>query len=95
MDRGVWQATDHGVTELDISQVTSVVSDSLQPHGHEPTRLLCPWDPPGKNTGVGCHLLLQGIFPTQGLSPSPADLPDPRIEPGSPALQADSLPAEL
>ena len=32
----------------------------------EPTRLLCPWDPPGKNTGMGCHVLLQGIFPTQG-----------------------------
>ena len=30
------------------------------------TRLLCPWDSPGKNTGVGCHGLLQGIFPTQG-----------------------------
>ena len=29
-------------------------------------RLLCPWDSPGKNTGVGCHTLLQGIFPTQG-----------------------------
>ena len=31
-----------------------------------PTSLLCPWDSPGKNTGVGCHALLQGIFPTQG-----------------------------
>ena len=29
-------------------------------------QVLCPWDSPGKNTGVGCHLLLQGIFPTQG-----------------------------
>ena len=29
-------------------------------------RLLCPWDSPGKNTGVGCHVLLQGIFPMQG-----------------------------
>ena len=29
-------------------------------------RLLCPWDSPGKNTGVGCHALLQGIFLTQG-----------------------------
>ena len=44
----------------------SVVSDSLRPHGLQPTRLLCPWDSPGKNTGVGCHFLLQGIFPTQG-----------------------------
>ena len=31
-----------------------------------PTRLLCPWDFPDKNTGVGCHFFLQGIFPTQG-----------------------------
>ena len=30
------------------------------------SRLLCPWDSPGKNTGVGCHFLLQGSFPTQG-----------------------------
>ena len=30
------------------------------------SRLLCPWDSPGKSTGVGCHFLLQGIFPTQG-----------------------------
>ena len=33
-----------------------------------PTRLLCPWDFPGKNTGVGFQFLLQGIFPTQGLN---------------------------
>ena len=37
----------------------SVVSNSLQPHGLQPTRLLRPWDFPGKNTGVGCHFLLQ------------------------------------
>ena len=36
----------------------------------QPARLLCPEDSPGKNTGVGCHVLLQGIFPTQGLNPS-------------------------
>ena len=46
------------------------MSDSLGPHGLEPTRLLCPWDSPGMNTGVGCHALLQGIFPTQGSNPS-------------------------
>ena len=45
----------------------SAVSDSLQPHGLLPASLLCPWDSPGKNTGVGCHALLQGIFLTQGL----------------------------
>ena len=42
---------------------------TLRAHGLKPARLLCPWDSPGKNTGVGCHALLQGIFPTQGSSP--------------------------
>ena len=37
----------------------SVVSDSSRLHGLQPTRLLCPWDFPGKSTGVGCHCLLQ------------------------------------
>ena len=36
------------------------------PHGLESISLLCPWDYPSKNTGVDCHFLLQGIFPTQG-----------------------------
>ena len=36
----------------------------------ERARRLCPWDVPGKNTGVGCHFLLQGIFPTQGSNPN-------------------------
>ena len=44
----------------------SVVFDSLQPRGWQPTRLLCPWDSQGKDTGVSCHFLLQGIFLTQG-----------------------------
>ena len=43
-----------------------VISDSLGPHELQPSRLLCPWDSPGKNTGVGGHFLLQGIFLTQG-----------------------------
>ena len=48
----------------------SVVSaNSLQPHGLEPAKLLCPRDSPGTNTGVGSHSLLQGIFLTQGLNP--------------------------
>ena len=47
----------------------SVMSDSLRPQGLQHIRLLCPWDSPGKNTGLGCHALLQGIFPTQGLNP--------------------------
>ena len=44
----------------------SVMSGSLQPHGLQPTTVLCPRDFPGKNSGVGCHFLLHGIFPTQG-----------------------------
>ena len=38
----------------------------MRSHGLQPARLLCPWDFPGKNTGVGCHFLLQRVFPTQG-----------------------------
>ena len=38
----------------------------LVTHGLWPARLLCPWNFPGKNTEVGCHFLLQGIFPSQG-----------------------------
>ena len=49
-----------------------VVSNSLQPHGLWPTRLLYPWDSPLKNAGVGCHALLQEIFLILGLNP---DLP--------------------
>ena len=44
----------------------SVVSSSVRPHGLWPARLLCPWNFPGKNTRVGCHFLLQGLFLTQG-----------------------------
>ena len=42
---------------------------TLQPHGLWATRLLCPWNSPGKNTGVGSHSLCQGIFPIQGWNP--------------------------
>ena len=48
--------------------VTSVVSSSLQPHGLQPARLPCPWK--GENTGVDCHVLLEGIFPTQRSNPA-------------------------
>ena len=41
----------------------------LQPQGLKPARFLCPWDLPGKNTGVSCHFLLQGSFP--GIEPMP------------------------
>ena len=53
-----------------LCAVCSVVSDSLRPHGLQPTSFLCPWDSPGKNTGVRCHFLLQSIFATQGWDPS-------------------------
>ena len=132
----------------------SVLFDSLQSHRPQPTKLLCLWYFPGRNTEVGCQFLLQGICLTQGLNPrllhqqgdslplhylartqfssvqslscvqllvtpwtvtcqaplsigfsrqeywsglpfpSPGDLPDPGIDPRSPALQADSLPSE-
>ena len=45
------------------------MSDSLQPHGLWPTRFLCPRNFPGKNTGVGCLFLLQGIVSTQRSNP--------------------------
>ena len=51
-----------------LCQVASVVSDSLRPFGLQPTRLLCPWDSPGKITAAGCHVLLLGIFPNQSAS---------------------------
>ena len=42
---------------------------TLRSHGLQAARLLCPWNFPGKNTGVGYHFSLQVIFPTQGLNP--------------------------
>ena len=61
----------------------SVVSNSLWPHRLQPTMLLCPWNFPGKNTGVGCHFLFWRIFPTQGSNPCLLGLLH---------WQADSLP---
>ena len=66
------------------------MSDSLQPHGLLPARLLCLWDFPGKNAGVGCHALRQGIFPIQGSNPHPLCLLHwqssslPLVPPGKP-----------
>ena len=72
-----WQ--DLRTEKLECS-VTSVMSNSLQPHGQHPARLPCSRDLPAKNTGVGCHALLQRIFPIQGLNPM------------SLSWQVDSLP---
>ena len=74
----------------------SVVSDSLQPLGLKPTGLLCPWNSPGNKTGVGCHFLLQGIFPTQGwnhhLFISCIDNGVlPLAQPGKPSVQFSSI----
>ena len=44
---------------MDCCCIASVMSDSVGPHGLQPTRLPRPWDSPGKNTAVGCHFLLQ------------------------------------
>ena len=49
-----------------MCSVKQVVSNSLLLHELQLTRLLCPWNFPGENMGVGCHFLLQGIFLTQG-----------------------------
>ena len=105
------------------------MSDSVRPHRRQPTRPRRPWDSPGKNTGVGCHFLLQCMkaksesevaqscptlrdpmdcslpgYSIHGLSRqeywsglpflSLGDLPNPGIEPGSPALRVDALPSE-
>ena len=61
-----------------VCPVPPVLSDSLWPHGLQPTRILCPWHSPGKNTGVGCHALFQ-------------ENSDPGTNPGCPVLQVDSL----
>ena len=52
--------------ESDVAQLCLTLCD---PMDCSPTRLLCPWDFPGKNPGVGCYFLLQGIFPTQRSNP--------------------------
>ena len=58
-DGGAWWAAIYGVPQS---------RTPLKRLSSSSSRLLCPWDSPGKNTRVGCHFLLQGIFPTQGLN---------------------------
>ena len=76
----------------------SVVSDSSGPHELWPTRLLCPWDSPGKIAGVGCHALLQGIFPTQGSNPGLLhcrQILHCLSHQGSPSVEGGGVPAML
>ena len=74
MERGRgWEAGRLGLTYADCCcsrLVTRSCPTLLQPRGLKPPRPLHPWDSPGKNPGVGCHFLLQGIFPTQGSNPN-------------------------
>ena len=70
------------ISEFVVFVSLSVISDSLQPRELKPIRPLCPWNSPGKNTGVGIAIpFSRGSF-------------WPRIKPGSPALQAHSLLSE-
>ena len=59
----------------------SVVSDPLWPHKLQRARLLCPWSFLGKNTGLGCHFLLQGIYLIQGSNPCLLRLLHPHADP--------------
>ena len=79
---GLWSLVGSWPTEsCCYCEVTSVMSDSVGPHRQQPTRLPRPWDSPGKNTGVGCHFLLQCMKVNSErevvqLCPTPCDLMD-------------------
>ena len=78
------------VTVCAACSVASVMSDSVQPHGLQPAQKLCPWNSPGKNTGVGCHALFQRMSLTQGPNPCLLSLLNwqvgslPLVPPGKP-----------
>ena len=66
------ELTDSVPYSKDLVKVKVLITQScptLWYHGLSPTRLLYPWDSPGKNAGAGCHSLLHGIFPTKGSKP--------------------------
>ena len=56
------------------------MSDSQRPHGLQPTRLLCPWDSPGKSTGLGCHRLLRVTKVAELKSTGPAAMQEADLE---------------
>ena len=64
--RGAWWAAVFGVAQSRTRLKRLSSSSSTPPHGLQPSRILCPWNFPGKSTGVGCHFLLQEIL--QGLN---------------------------
>ena len=64
-----WLNSNHHPLKACCCLVAESCLTLLQPHGLQPARLLCRWDFPGKNTGVGCHFHLQGIFPNPHLQP--------------------------
>ena len=65
-DRENGKGTEGGWVALRALAKSLQSCPTLQHNEQEPARLLCPWDSPGKNTGVGCHFLLYRIFLTQG-----------------------------
>ena len=71
----------HTCTHICMHAKSLQSSTSLKPNRLQTTRLLYSWDSPGKNTGVGCHALLEGIFLNQGLNPHLLHLP--RCQAGS------------
>ena len=65
---GIWERMD--TYEPCVSTKSLHLSPTLlRPYGPQTARLLCAWDSPGKNAGMGYHVLLQGTFPTQGSNP--------------------------
>ena len=96
----------HTYTQMHTNKIMgvcmlSIVSGSLGPCGLQPIRLLCLWNFPGKNTGVGCHALLQGIFRIQGSNPSLLHFLHwqafslPLAPPGKPSLNTQLLSPSL
>ena len=74
---GIWafsffSSLPHLLQRIFCVRVCSVMSDSLKPHGRQPTRLLCPWKFPGKSTGVGCYSYSRGYSQPRHRTTSPA-----------------------